>query len=66
MRYPGRAPQYLVGHRDRMERAIAARPDGIELVGNAYHGVGLPACVESAREAGRRLVERVAGQVPAR
>ncbi|MFD0275912.1 protoporphyrinogen oxidase [Kitasatospora sp. NPDC127111] len=46
-------PQYPVGHLDRVARirAAAARVGGLALCGAAYDGVGIPACVASARAA---------------
>jgi oxygen-dependent protoporphyrinogen oxidase len=52
-RWPESMPQYTVGHAPRvaeMEARIAAIP-GLHLAGNAYHGVGIPDCVRSAKEA---------------
>ncbi|MFE0461500.1 protoporphyrinogen oxidase [Kitasatospora sp. NPDC058965] len=46
-------PQYPVGHQDRVAR-IRARVAGVgrlALAGAAYDGVGIPACVASARRA---------------
>lgn len=51
-------PQYDVGHLERIAgvRAAVARLDGIELAGSAYDGVGIPACIATARGAASRLV----------
>jgi oxygen-dependent protoporphyrinogen oxidase len=56
-RWPKSMPQYLVGHAERRERIRkrVAELDGIELVGNAYDGVGIPDCVRIAREVARDL-----------
>jgi oxygen-dependent protoporphyrinogen oxidase len=51
-RWPDSMPQYTVGHGPRvaeMEARIAAIP-GVHLAGNAYHGIGIPDCVRSAKE----------------
>jgi oxygen-dependent protoporphyrinogen oxidase len=56
-RWPESMPQYTVGHAQRvaeMERRIAAIP-GLLLAGNAYHGIGIPDCVRSAKEAAARV-----------
>ena len=56
-RWPESMPQYTVGHAPRvaeMEARIAAIP-GLHLAGNAYHGVGIPDCVRSAKEAAGRV-----------
>ena len=62
-RWGGGLPQYAVGHVDRVraiEDAVAALP-GIAVAGAALHGVGVPACVGSARAA----AELVATQLTA-
>ena len=50
-------PQYHFGHIDRVSEidALVAKHSGLELAGNSYHGVGVPACVES----GFRAVDRM-------
>ncbi len=53
VRWGGGLPQYLVGHLDRVARvrsAVAAVP-GLAVAGAAYDGVGVPACIRSARTA---------------
>jgi oxygen-dependent protoporphyrinogen oxidase len=60
-RWGGGLPQYAVGHLDRVraiEDAVAAVP-GLAVTGAALHGVGVPACVGTARLA----AERVAAQL---
>jgi len=50
-RWGGGLPQYTVGHLDRVDRiraAVAAQP-GLAICGAAYDGIGIPACVASAR-----------------
>jgi oxygen-dependent protoporphyrinogen oxidase len=57
-RWPSSLPQYAVGHLDRMQRLeerVGALP-GLQLIGNAYYGVGLPDLVRQGREAVRRLI----------
>ncbi|WP_374929376.1 protoporphyrinogen oxidase [Kytococcus sedentarius] len=51
-------PQYDVGHVDRVAGVLAAVGDleSIELAGSAYDGVGIPACIATARGAASRLV----------
>jgi oxygen-dependent protoporphyrinogen oxidase len=52
-RWGGALPQYTVGHLDRVARiraAVAAQP-GLAVCGAAYDGVGIPACVATARAA---------------
>ncbi|MBO0833605.1 MAG: protoporphyrinogen oxidase, partial [Actinobacteria bacterium] len=50
-RWGGGLPQYSVGHLDRVSRirtAIAALPS-VAVCGAAYDGVGIPACIATAR-----------------
>lgn len=57
-RWGGGLPQYLVGHLDRVRRireAVAAVP-GLAVCGAAYDGVGIAACVASARLAAERVI----------
>jgi protoporphyrinogen/coproporphyrinogen III oxidase len=52
-RWGGALPQYTVGHLDRAARiraALATQP-GLAVCGAAYDGVGIPACVATARTA---------------
>jgi len=52
-RWGGALPQYTVGHLDRVARiraAVASQP-GLAVCGAAYDGVGIPACVATARAA---------------
>lgn len=52
-RWGGALPQYTVGHLERVERirrAVAAVP-GLAVCGALYEGVGIAACVASARSA---------------
>jgi oxygen-dependent protoporphyrinogen oxidase len=50
-RWGGGLPQYSVGHLDRVARiraGVAAQP-GLAICGAAYDGVGIPACIGTAR-----------------
>ncbi len=50
-RWGGGLPQYSVGHLDRVARiraGIAGQP-GLAVCGAAYDGVGIPACIATAR-----------------
>jgi oxygen-dependent protoporphyrinogen oxidase len=52
-RWGGGLPQYNVGHLDRVARiraAVKGQP-GLAVAGAAYDGVGIPACVATARAA---------------
>ncbi len=56
-RWPASFPQYVSGHGARIERVDHLASDlGIDLVGAAYHGIGLPACIAHARQAVARSV----------
>jgi oxygen-dependent protoporphyrinogen oxidase len=58
-RWGGALPQYTVGHLDRVRRireAVAAL-DGIAVCGAAYDGVGIPACIGTARTAVGKIRE---------
>ncbi|MBV8437289.1 MAG: protoporphyrinogen oxidase [Silvibacterium sp.] len=55
-RWPLSLPQYAVGHLDRMAELnhLTSSFPGLQLVGNAYNGVGLPDLIRQGREAARR------------
>jgi oxygen-dependent protoporphyrinogen oxidase len=56
--WPRSMPQYSVGHAQRRLH-IAQRLDhcsGLYLVGNAYDGVGVPDCVQMAKETAKQIV----------
>jgi oxygen-dependent protoporphyrinogen oxidase len=52
-RWGGGLPQYNVGHLDRVAgiRAAVARQPGLAVAGAAYDGVGIPACIATAKSA---------------
>ncbi len=52
-RHPRAMPQYTLGHLDRVDaiRLRASRHSRLILAGNAFHGVGIPDCVRSGRDA---------------
>jgi protoporphyrinogen/coproporphyrinogen III oxidase len=57
-RWGGGLPQYTVGHLDRVARiqaSLAAQP-GLAACGAAYAGVGIPACVGTARAAADQVL----------
>jgi oxygen-dependent protoporphyrinogen oxidase len=57
-RWAGAMPQYHVGHLERVARIsqrLKAQP-GLALAGNAYHGVGVPQCVQSGEQAAEEAV----------
>jgi protoporphyrinogen/coproporphyrinogen III oxidase len=57
-RWGGALPQYAVGHLERVARiraAVAALP-GLAVCGAAYDGIGIPACIASARLAADQVL----------
>jgi oxygen-dependent protoporphyrinogen oxidase len=52
-RWGGALPQYTVGHLDRVAaiRTSVAAQSGLAVCGAAYDGVGIPACIATARAA---------------
>ena len=66
-RWGGALPQYTVGHLDRVaaiRAAVAAQP-GLAVCGAAYDGVGIPACVATARAAAGQVLAFLADWPPA-
>jgi protoporphyrinogen/coproporphyrinogen III oxidase len=64
-RWGGALPQYTVGHLDRVARiraAVAALP-GLAVCGAAYEGVGIPACIATARGAATAVTEFLTADV---
>jgi protoporphyrinogen/coproporphyrinogen III oxidase len=62
-RWGGALPQYTVGHLDRVARiraAVASQP-GLAVCGAAYDGVGIPACVATARAAVSQVMTFLTG-----
>jgi oxygen-dependent protoporphyrinogen oxidase len=57
-------PQYAVGHLLRVARLEMhmQRFPGLHLSGNAYHGVGIPDCVRSGRNAADAIMRRIRSQ----
>jgi len=67
-RWGGALPQYTVGHLDRVARiraTVAAQP-GLAVCGAAYDGVGIPACVATARAAVDQVTAFLAARPSAR
>lgn len=57
-RWPGGLPQYRPGHLDRVDRweaALAEHLPGVALAGASLRGLGVPACIGSARDAADRV-----------
>ena len=65
-RWGGGLPQYSVGHLDRVARiraGVAAQP-GLAVCGAAYDGVGIPACIGSARLAADQVLGYLRSREP--
>jgi oxygen-dependent protoporphyrinogen oxidase len=63
-RWPEVMPQYELGHLDlvaAIESRVAALP-GLALAGNAYHGVGVPQCIQSGEQAAARIFAALASR----
>jgi protoporphyrinogen oxidase len=62
-RWGGGLPQYAVGHLDRVARiraGVAAQP-GLAICGAAFDGVGIPACIATARLAVDQVLATTTG-----
>jgi oxygen-dependent protoporphyrinogen oxidase len=61
-RWGGGLPQYNVGHLDRVAavRASVAAQPGLAVAGAAYDGVGIPACIATARAAADQVMAHLA------
>jgi protoporphyrinogen/coproporphyrinogen III oxidase len=59
-------PQYHVGHRQRIEKINQrlARFPTLALAGNAYCGVGIPACIQSGQAAAERCLRQLKLHAP--
>ncbi|WP_143965449.1 protoporphyrinogen oxidase [Gordonia zhaorongruii] len=55
-RWPEGLPHYGPGHLAAMADATAALPNGLAVAGSGYRGVGVPACIGTARDAASRIV----------
>jgi oxygen-dependent protoporphyrinogen oxidase len=66
-RWGGALPQYTVGHLGRVERIRAAvgREPGLAVCGAAYDGIGIPACVATARAAATQVLRYLRESTPA-
>jgi protoporphyrinogen/coproporphyrinogen III oxidase len=63
-RWGGGLPQYSVGHLDRVAavRAALATVPGVAVCGAAYDGVGIPACIATARLAANQVLAYLSSQ----
>ena len=65
-RWGGALPQYTVGHVERVQRiraSVAGQP-GLAVCGAAYDGVGIPACIASARLAADQVLAYLGSRHP--
>lgn len=63
-RWRGAMPQYHLGHLERLRRieARVGELPGLRLAGNAYHGVGVPQCIDSGQRAAEELARHLEAQ----
>ena len=66
-RWPRSLPQYFVGHLSRIAHAetLVGELHGLRLIGNAYHGVGLPDLVRDAQAAARSVAASLGQRIGA-
>ena len=59
-------PQYHLGHVERVEQieTLVGRHTNFALAGNSYRGVGIPACVESGKNAASKVLQFSPNSVP--
>jgi oxygen-dependent protoporphyrinogen oxidase len=65
-RWPKANPQYDLGHDLRVseiERTLAGFP-GLYVAGAAYHGAGIPDCIQSGKTAARSIADRIHTERP--
>jgi len=65
-RWGGGLPQYNVGHLERVTRirvSVAEQP-GLAVAGAAYDGIGIPACIATARSAATQVTDYLAATRP--
>jgi protoporphyrinogen/coproporphyrinogen III oxidase len=65
-RWGGALPQYTVGHVERVRRIRASVGDqpGLAVCGALYDGVGIPACIASARLAAEQVLAYLGSRHP--
>ena len=57
-RWAGAFPQYRPHHAAHIAAIESALPSGLVVAGAGYHGIGVPACINSARRAARTTLDR--------
>lgn len=55
-RWPEAFPQYRPHHAERVAALEAALPHGLHVTGASHHGIGIPACIRSARGTARKVL----------
>lgn len=60
-RWAGAFPQYRPHHAARVAAVQAALPPGLAVAGAGYHGIGVPACINSAQKAAAATTAFLAG-----
>lgn len=67
-RWGGALPQYAVGHRDKVRRILDAvgTVPGLAVCGAVFDGVGIAACIASARDAATDVVNHVKSESASR
>jgi len=60
-RWPQSMPQYVVGHRARLDRIaqLLVRHPGLSLAGASYSGVGIPDCIASGWTAAEDVIAQI-------
>ena len=58
-RWPDRNPVYEVGHARRIREFDASLPNGLQVAGSGFHGVGIPDCVKDGRQTARSIIEGI-------
>ena len=58
-RWPTGLPHYGPGHLSAMAAGVVSLPAGIAVAGSGYRGVGVPACIGTARDAAATLAAHV-------
>ena len=59
-RWPGAFPQYRPHHAGIVAQLEATLPRGLAIAGASYHGIGVPACINSAQRASRAISDVLA------
>jgi protoporphyrinogen/coproporphyrinogen III oxidase len=65
-RWPNGFPQYDCGHGDRVaaiEHALTQDAPNVSITGASFHGIGIPACIRSAKRTAEAVAETVARAV---